>query len=113
MILCFELSMPNRNSWNGKWSGENDFYAKVVNFGKGKKRNDRAKEVLDKRYFYYSFGDGWAASVSVKKIESKESSKIRRKSKGFCGYDWMIDSIVSNLEIIPLSQRSSRNGTMA
>ncbi|MBR2999575.1 MAG: hypothetical protein IKF39_01140 [Oscillospiraceae bacterium] len=26
MILCFELSMPNRGSWNGKWSQENDLH---------------------------------------------------------------------------------------
>jgi len=22
MKLCFVLSMPNNNAWNGKWSGE-------------------------------------------------------------------------------------------
>ena len=26
MIVCFELSMPNVGSWNGKWSGEDRRY---------------------------------------------------------------------------------------
>jgi hypothetical protein len=26
MTLLFTLSMPNRGSWNGRWSGENNFY---------------------------------------------------------------------------------------
>jgi len=93
MILSFELGMPNNNSWNGRWSGGNDLYARVINFGRGKAANEKAKEILDKGYFYYNFGDGWGASVTVKEIDSKEAAKIRRKSKGFCGYDWMIASI--------------------
>jgi len=93
MILSFELGMPNNNSWNGCWSGENYLYARVINFGRGKVANEKAKEILNKGYFYYNFGDGWGASVTVKEIDSKEAAKIRRESKGFCGYDWMIASI--------------------
>ena len=99
MILSFELGMPNNNSWNGRWSGENDFYARVINFGRGKSAEDKAREIRDKGYFYYSFGDGWGASVSVKEVDAKEAAKIRRKSNGFCGYDWMITSIKEKCRI--------------
>lgn len=99
MILCFELSMPNVGSWNGKWTGANEYYAHVVNFGKTKKRIAKAKEILSKKYFHYNFGDGWSAGISVKQIDSKQSAKIRRKSAGFCGYEWMVDSIIDNLAI--------------
>ena len=27
-MIIFELTMPNCGSWNGKWSGEERFYAK-------------------------------------------------------------------------------------
>ena len=100
MILSFELSMPNNNSWNGKWSGEGKLYAKVINFGKSQKSAIKAKGILDKGYFYYNFGDGWGAGVTVKEITSKDATQIRRKSAGFCGYDWMIDSIRENGKII-------------
>lgn len=100
MILCFELSMPSVNSWNGKWTGESELHARIVNFGRSQKSNKSAKEILNKGYFRYDFGDGWAAGVSVREINTKESAKIRRKSAGFCGYDWMIDSIRKHNKII-------------
>lgn len=93
MILSFTLSMPNIGSWNGKWSGSNNLYARVVNFGSGKKAEEKAKEILDKGYYHYNFGDGWSAGITVRKVDAKEANKIRRASQGFCGYDWMIRSI--------------------
>jgi len=99
MILSFELSMPGVSSWNGKWSGESELYAKTINFGKSQKAEKKAKEILVKGYYGYSFGDGWSAGVSVKQVDAKEAAKIRRKSSGFCGYDWMVDSIRDNGEI--------------
>lgn len=93
MILCFELSMPNNNSWNGKWSGEDNLHAKVVNLGKTKRAEAKGKEIIENGGYYYNFGDGWGANVSAREVNAKEGNKIRRKTKGFCGYDWMIDSI--------------------
>lgn len=94
MLLSFVLSMPNVNTWNGRWSGEDSFYAKVVNFGQGKKNNEKAQEILDEGYYYYNFGDGWGAGITVSQVDSAEARKIRRKSQGFSGYDWMITSII-------------------
>lgn len=108
MILNFELSMPSNNAWNGKWGSEGEFYAKIINFGKTQKAETKAQAILDEGYFRYSFGDGWVAGVSVKKVAAKEAGKIRRKSKGFCGYDWMVDSIRQDQRIIPPSERRAR-----
>lgn len=99
MILSFTLSMPNVASWNGQWSGPSNLYARVVNFGRGKKSNQKAQSILDSRYFHYNFGDGWSAGVSVKQVNSNEAKSIRKISHGFCGYDWMIDSIREHGEI--------------
>ena len=99
MILCFELSMPNVGSWNGKWGGASDYYAKIVNFGRTKKAEERAQRILDKGYFRYNFGDGWAAGIKVKQVTPSEASTLRRQSKGFCGYDWMIESIKQHIMI--------------
>jgi hypothetical protein len=93
MKVCFELSMPNVGSWNGKWTGANNLYARIVDFGRGKANEARAQEILDAKSYYYNFGDGWGASVGVRAVDSKEAAKIRKATRGFCGYDWMIDSI--------------------
>ncbi len=93
MILSFTLSMPNVGSWNGQWSGKDKLYVNIVNFGRGKASNERAQEILDKGYYHYDFGDGWSAGITVKQINIKEAAKLRKKSAGFCGYHWMVDSI--------------------
>ena len=105
MILCFKLSMPNNGSWNGKWTGQGRPYLKVVSF-QGK-RTEKAKAILAKGYFSYNFGDGWRAAIEVTKVEAKEASKLRRQSAGFCGYDWMVESIIDNLDIqVPKSSNA-------
>lgn len=92
-MVVFTLSMPNRGSWNGRWSGEDRVYARIFH------NNDVPKDIIGKD-FYYNWDDGWCACVSVTKVDSKEAAKIRKKSAGFCGYDWMIRSIIKNREII-------------
>ncbi len=99
MLLQFTLSMPNIGSWNRKWTGESNLYARVQNFT-GKERIKLAKELCDLKRFHYDFGDGWSAMVSVEKIDSKKAAKVRYSTRGFYGYDWMIKSIVQNKEII-------------
>lgn len=86
-MIAFVLTMPNRGSWNGRWSGENDLHAIV--------KTERAvpKEIVGKS-FYYTWDDGWSACVSVEKVECKEGNKLRQKSRGFCGYNWMVDSLI-------------------
>ncbi len=122
MILCFKLSMPGNNAWNGKWSGQNKQYLKIVNFGRTKKGITKAQKILnvpaaqrhaidDSGYYSYNFGDGWRAGVSVYHIDDtypkNEPAKLRRKSDGFCGYDWMVDSIIAHGEILcPQSQNT-------
>ena len=80
--VMFELSMPSNNSWNGKWSGEDGIYtvAKTLPGAKA--------EGLKPRYTY-SFGDGWIAAVRVREAAPREKASNR-----FCGYEWMIDSIL-------------------
>ena len=98
MILSFTLSMPNVASWDGKWSGQDRLYVKTHAFF-GKKSAAKADEILDKGYFHYSFGDGWSAGVTVKEVDSQEAARLRKKSDGFCGYDWMVTSIISDMKI--------------
>lgn len=92
MMLSFTLSMPNVGSWNGKWTGEENLYARVRNLGNTKKGREKAESL--KGYYSYNFGDGWSAGVTVEEIDRVKAARIRRNSRGFCGYDWMIDSIV-------------------
>lgn len=87
--ICFQLTMPGNNSWNGKWTGDDKFYARTRKF-----TPKRAAQILEKGSYGYNFGDGWYASVSVKEITGAEKRQIDKNTKGFCGYEWMIDSIV-------------------
>ena len=94
MLLSFTLSMPSNNSWDGKWSGEDRNYIKVVVVN-----SKNAALILDKGYFHYNFGDGWAAGIEIEEVTAAEAFKLKKKSDGFCGYDWMINSIISHGKI--------------
>lgn len=91
-MIVFTLTMPNVGSWNGRWSGEDKIYARTM------KNCKVPKEVIGKS-FIHRWEDGWTACVSVEKVECREAQKIERKSDGFCGYDWMIESIIKYGEI--------------
>ncbi len=91
-IIAFELSMPNVGSWNGKWSGAGRCYAIVKSYTSIKAK-EKAQTILAKRSYYYRWSDGWGASVGVREVDSQEARKLRKASQGFCGYDWMVDSI--------------------
>lgn len=93
MNIQFTLSMPSVGSWNGRWSGRDNLYAIVRPFT-GRLGGHLAKAILAKGSFYYNFGDGWGASISAKAISGNEVRRVRKASKGFCGYEWMADSII-------------------
>jgi hypothetical protein len=98
-ILSFELSMPGCGSWNGRWSGASNFYAITKSFT-GKRGVELAQKILAHPHYSYGWSDGWRASVEVKAVDSKQAKTIRDKSKGFCGYEWMVDSICEHQKII-------------
>ena len=102
--IAFELSMPSVGSWNGKWTGAGAYYAVVRNLGRGKMAQEKAREILERKIYHYDFGDGWCARVSVREVTGREASAVRRRSQGFCGYEWMVSSIISNGEIITESR---------
>ena len=108
MALCFTLSMPGVASWNGKWTGADTLYAIIRNVRKTKAATEKAQALIKTGYFYYGFGDGWAAAVTVRAVDAREAAKIRKASKGFCGYDWMVESIIERGEIESTSQRIKR-----
>ena len=86
-MVVFTLTMPNRSSWNNKWSGDGEVYARALS-------NKKVPQQVIGQSFYYRWNDGWTACVSVEKMDCKEANKIMRKSRGFAGYDWMIRSIL-------------------
>ena len=105
MVIVFELTMPNKGSWNNKWSGdERRFLRCRSEFGFSK---ETIKNLVDKD-FPYSWDDGWTACVSVRKVNSREAQKLMKTSDGFCGYDWMISSIIRNGYIVSPSEERCR-----
>lgn len=99
MTLAFVLTMPSNNSWNGRWSGDERVHCVLENF-RGKKQEAKAAEIVAKSPYFYEFGDGWCAKIEVKQVDRAEAAKLRRKSAGFNGYDWMVRTIVYYGEII-------------
>lgn len=93
MTLCFTLTMPNRGSWNGKWSGENNFYGCFRSVSKA------TADKLDGQDFYYHWKDGWGANISIHIASGNVLRQLRKKSKGFHGYEWMVDSILKHGKI--------------
>lgn len=93
MILSFELTMPRVNSWNGRWSGQEKRHIIIKSFST-KKSIENGNKILGQGSFYYDFGDGWGAQINVTEVNSEESKRLKKISAGFCGYDWMVDSII-------------------
>lgn len=90
--IKFKLSMPEVTSWNGTWSGSLNNYVIVRNFRKAS--DDIVNKILQKKYYSYSWSDGWRAEIEVEEVDSKKAIKERKGSDGFHGYDWMVDSII-------------------
>lgn len=101
MILSFRLTMPTNNSWNGKWSGQDKIYVKTRNILPKK----LADKILENPIYHYNFGDGWSARIEVDQVTSSQAAALRKRSAGFSGYEWMIDSIVYHQKIITKEKR--------
>ena len=92
----FWLTFPKVNTWNGKWTGDGKSYSII------KPYNSKGKILypdLKSGDYYYDFGDGWVARVEVKFITDKEAREEKKRSQGFCGYEWMVDSIIEKGKI--------------
>jgi len=100
--LSFELTMPNVGSWNGQWTGADRKYYIIKTVNDRYFKNDIQKLLEGNKKsqsWYYNFGDGWGANVELQIIDPAEGKKRRKMSRGFYGYDWMVDSILRCGEI--------------
>ena len=109
MLLRFELSMPGRNSWNGQWSGDGIPYQAVRQIGTSKVAKVKGQALCDCQPFRYRWDDGWEALVKVQAVDAREARQVRRHTD-FCGYDWMIDSIIEYGEISTEKEREATAG---
>ena len=81
----FSLSMPRSGSWNGRWSSEGEKYLLYRNIDRTKYPNFHVGS------FHHRWDDGWLACIDVRAMEKGERKK---KSAGFCGYEWMVRNIM-------------------
>ena len=103
MMLAFTLTMPGRSSWNGAWSGDGAPYVllRAIRWPE----RERAAALLSQQPYPYSWPDGWRATVTVREVSSNDARRLRRTSRGFCGYDWMVDSLLKNGSISPAKEK--------
>lgn len=96
--VSYTLTMPRNSAWNHKWTGESNLYARVraIRNVSWEKSKDRP---LVGKSFYHDFSDGWQACIEVKEVTEKQAKEIKKNSRGFCGYDWMITSLLYKGEI--------------
>lgn len=92
MILAFHLSMPNRPTWDGNWSGAGRKYVVTRSF-RGRSGTEKAESILAEGYYHYQWPDGWGAGIQVEEVDSRRARQLRKQSAGFCGYEWMVDTI--------------------
>ena len=93
----FVLTFPNVGSWNGKWSGENNYYAVARRI---KYRGKNLFPNLKEGNYSYRWDDGWRANVNVTFVTKNDAKKAERKSGcDFLGYEWMVDGIIAYGEI--------------
>lgn len=97
-MILFELTMPHVGSWDGKWSEEKGTHIIV------KPEREVRKFLWDQDY-YYSWPDGWTCCIKCKRISAAEARKLASKSSGFCGYNWMVDSIIHYGSIMTKSEQ--------
>lgn len=97
-LVAFTLGMPGKASWDGRWSGEGNLYVVVR----------RIKAIPDGLLgcHSYAWSDGWCASVATRIVDGKEAAKLRKRSAGFCGYDWMVDSLLRDGRILASHERA-------
>lgn len=97
MIICFELTMPSRGSWNGRWAGEKDghYIFKTSQAASMKKHFQE----LDGRSWHYGWNDGWCACITARIVDAKEKARLQKRNAGFCSYDWMVNDILAFGEI--------------
>jgi hypothetical protein len=92
--LIFTLSMPGVNSWNGRWTGEEKVYEIIMPIRRTKVHLAKCEKIVADGPYSYAFGDGWRASVDARiEHDTAKIRQARRKTAGFCGYDWMVESI--------------------
>ena len=107
MILCYVLTMPGAPTWNGRTSYNENLYAKCRPVGRSDKARARAAEIIAEGPYRYHWNDGWCASVSVSEVSTADARRIAKRSCGFGGYEWMIDSIERDLKILAPHERKA------
>lgn len=95
IYVSYELTMPNRGSWDGKWTGDGKKYYHIERY-KNKYYNENILPLIEtpSATFHYDFGDGWGANIKIQVIDKQEAKNRQKITAGFAGYEWMIKSLI-------------------
>lgn len=56
----------------------------------------------------YSWGDDWRANIEAKAVSDVECSEMLSVNVGFCGYEWMLNSIIKYDKILTASEMKEK-----
>ncbi len=90
MIIAFTLSMPQRPA-SSNW-GRDRLYCVTQRFST-KRGKERAEQIVAGGPYDYHFSDGWGMLIDVRIVGAKEAASLKKRSAGFAGYNWAIDTI--------------------
>lgn len=97
--VVFELTMPNRGSWNGRWSGENQGHYIFKDFSPAAFEKEWKEKIIGS--WCYTWDDGWTACIASRVVDGTELRNLRKQNAGFLGYDWMVKDILAYGKIKP------------
>ena len=67
----FKLAMPGRNTWNGKWSGDDRNHTLLRTL------DPMTAVSLDGGYWSYAWSDGWCARITARIVLEEPTEKSR------------------------------------
>ena len=98
VLVAFDLMMPGCGSWDGRWSAAAGEHVLVRRIARA------TADALAGESYGYCWSDGWRASISCRVVDVREARRLRLRSAGFCGYDWMVESIIAHGAILSPSE---------
>ena len=99
-IYCVAFQLMFLRQLDGSWVPADDkFLATTRQF----MSQGTACKFVEHGEYVFDMEDGRRAVITAQRINEAQRNRLVRESDGFCGCEWMVDSIVKHGKIIGLT----------